>query len=120
MRSNPVEAADELADLREMCARAELIRSQLDSGRSTMCYGMHFAAEVILGEHPVSWVKTMLPPMTPEERAWLDGLPRRTLHERVEYWRVRDELEARGIQAARVRPYVLKDTIRKIASAWFE
>lgn len=43
--------------------------------------------------------------MTPDEWAWLESLPRRTLAERIAYWDARHALEEAEPRSRRVRAY---------------
>lgn len=54
--------------------------------------------------------------MTPEEKTWLEALPRVTLAQRVFYWAWRRELEA-AHPAVDPRPYVVW---RKPDVGWFD
>lgn len=56
--------------------------------------------------------------MTPEEREWLDALPRVTLAQRIYYWEWRHELE-RERPIDRVRPYIVWRKEEHIVG-WFE
>ena len=54
--------------------------------------------------------------ISPEEWAWLESLPRRTLHDRVMYYRAKHRLEDMPREPQRVRPYIFRSRV----VGWFD